>query len=104
MTIKEIEIQRALGTLPYAEWMKLQGIILRNEWWYFPVSISQKVHWAITLITINKIKHYPVHAAYIIDLHHSMTYHPVEIRTEEELAKEIISQCYTCMGMETIDH
>lgn len=96
MTKKEISIQIALGTLPFKEWMKLQGIILKNKWWYFPVP-ENYLQSKETIID----NHYPVADAYIDDLQYSMAWRGW---SEEEFAKEIIKQCYECMSLETIDY
>lgn len=114
MTKKEIKIQKALGTLSYKEWMKLKGIIfddseLNNynkqspfiKWWYFPLPRGKKVSCRVKTITINSIEHYPVADGYIDELYNSMAWRKW---TEEEFAREIIKQCYSCMSLETIDH
>ena len=100
MTKKEIEIQRALGTLPYKEYMKLRGILFENSWWYFPIGNNVKCSMSCT-VTINNREHYPVADGYIIDLHYSMAWREW---TEKKFAKEIIYQCYQCMSLEAIDH
>ena len=101
MTKKEIKTQIALGTLPFREWMKLKGIILKNKWWYFPVPKGARCYLQSKMITIDDVKYYPIHDDYINDLQYSMAWNKW---TEEEFAKEIIVQCYACMGLETIDH
>lgn len=114
MTKKEIEIQKALGTLPYKEWMKLKGIIFDDNdinsknrlskdiiWWYFPIEKGMRSRYAAHIVTIDNFKYYPVADAYIEDSYHSMAWRKW---SEEELAKEIIAQCYSCMSLENIDH
>ena len=100
MTTKEIKIQKALGTLPYKEWMKIYNILFENEWWYFPIPKDMKCRDKST-ITIDNIEHYPVADGYIDDLQHSMSHNKW---SEEHFAEEIIAQCYSCMRIETIDH
>lgn len=97
MTEKEIDIQKALGTLPFREWMKLKGIILKNKWWYFPIPEGRGVRSKVIPLLPG---HYPVHDEYIDDLQYSMAWNKW---TEEEFAKEIIASCYECMSLETID-
>ena len=100
MTIKEIKIQKALGTLPYKEWMKIYNILFESEWWYFPILKTMKCGDNKT-ITIDNIEHYPVADGYIDDLQHSMSHNKW---SEEHFATEIITQCYSCMGLMEIDH
>ena len=100
MTEKELKIQRALGTLPFKEWMKLKGIILKNKWWYFPILKEVRRRDSKSFAIINNIKHYPVHDEYIDDLQYSMAWNNW---SEEEFAKEVIATCYECMSLETID-
>jgi len=100
MTDTEIEIQIALGTLPYKEYMKLQGIIFKNDWWYFPIpkASPRRLYHKHKTTIIDDAKHYPVADEYIEDLYYSMAWRNW---TEEEFAREIIAQCYSCM--ENID-
>jgi len=97
MTNNEIKSQIALGTLPFKEWMKLKGIILKNKWWYFPILKEARYKKVITALP----GHYPVHDEYITDLQYSMAWNNW---SEEKFAKEVITQCYACMSLETIDH
>lgn len=99
MTTKEIKIQKALGTLPYKEWMKIYNILFEGEWWYFPIPKTMKCK--DKTITIDNIDHYPVADGYISDLQYSMAHNRW---SEEHFAKEIIAQCYSCMGLMEIDH
>ncbi|KKL86693.1 hypothetical protein LCGC14_1942170 [marine sediment metagenome] len=99
MTRAEIKIQKALGTLPFREWMKIKGILFENSWWYFPIGDNVKCNPSKT-VTINNREHYPVADGYIEDLQHSMSWNNW---SEEKFADEIIIQCYQCMGMENID-
>ena len=99
MTKKEVEIQKALGTLLYKEWMKIYNILFENKWWYFPIPKTMKC--GDKTITIDNIEYYPVADGYIDDLQYSMVHNKW---SEEHFAKEVIAQCYSCMGMETIDH
>lgn len=116
MTQKEISVQKALGTLPFREWMKLRGVILFDDWWYFPILGCKQYLMADPLttedieryrkqypdptiairkmITINNIEYYPIADGYITDLQYSMAWNKW---TEEEFAREIIAQCYACI-------
>lgn len=100
MPIKEIEIQKALGTLPYKEWMKIYNILFENKWWYFPIPKDIKCRPDKT-ITIDNIEHFPIADTYIDDLQYSMSHNNW---SEEHFAEEIIAQCYSCMGLMEIDH
>lgn len=100
MTKKEIEIQKALGTLPYKEWMKIHHILFENKWWYFPIPKAMECKSSKT-IAIDGIEHYPVADGYIDDLQHSMNGNNW---SEEHFAEEIIIQCYSCMSLMEIDH
>ena len=106
MTKKEIEIQKALGTLPYKEWMKIKGILFENKieskisWWYFPIPKTMECKSSET-IPIDGIEHFPVADGYIDDLQHSMNWNKW---SEEEFAIEIITQCYSSMSLMEIDH
>lgn len=101
MTKKEIEIQKALGTLPYKEWMKIHNILFENKWWYFPIPKTMKCNDKTKTKTIDNIEHYPVADGYIDDLQHSMSHNKW---SEEHFATEIIAQCYSCMVFMEIDH
>ncbi len=100
MTKKEIEIQIALGTLSYKKYMEAKGILYENGWWYFLIPKHLKCKASKTLI-INNQEHYPVAGGYIYDVSHSSAHNGY---TEERLADEIISQCYSCMSLERADH
>lgn len=95
MTIKEIKIQEALGTLPFREYMKREGMLFENNWWYFPIPKTMKVRESKT-VTIDDQEHYPVADSYIEDLQYSMNWNKW---SEETFANEVIKQCYQCMGM-----
>ncbi len=112
MTKKEIEIQKALGTLSYKEWMKIKGIIFDDtipcknnlsvkSWWYFPILEEHHCRAVHSIVTINDTEYYPVADGYIDDLYHSMAWRKW---SEEKFADEIISQCYSCMSLQDIDH
>lgn len=94
MTLKEVQIQKALGTLPFREWMKLKGILFHNNWWHFPI-LNNKIYLKAKIVIINGAVYFPVADNYIDDLQYSMAWHNW---TEDQFATEIIKQCYQCIG------
>ena len=112
MTDAEVKIQKALGTLPYKEYMKLGGIIYLNGWWYFPGPFAvERIPWNIVsiydiehglqisdshvrIVRIDNHNYFPVADGYIDDLYYSLLHNNW---TEEHYANELIKLCYQCM-------
>lgn len=96
MTKKEIDIQIVLGTLPFKEWMKIKGIV---QWdnngcleWRFPLPEGGGEKWWAKLFSSTS------RAAFLDDSYIEHLYNIIGLGhsewSEEELAKEIIKECY----------
>lgn len=101
MTKKEILVQKALGTLPYKEWMKLHyyKILFKDNWWYFPIDRYSYLHKAPEIITLRHRGYYPVSNRHIDNLYRLMAGNKW---TEKKFAEKVIKQCYLCICTQTL--